>query len=214
MNMNPKIERIIFGLILAPLAPLAGFMAAWWFSYSVLTEKWIPFGTLFGLGLGILADVFILKRLIMRAPQLKLIFWVAVFLFYTVGVFGMFMGVPVFNALLAIPAGFVIAAKLELQTPAPAGIGLAARRTAWFTTAVLFFICAASAFIALVSPSTASDLKGMLGLGFEVTQGMIVGLIVVGGLALLAFNWVLTALSLWLSYRLIHHRGWNPTPAV
>jgi len=214
MNMNPKIERIIFGLILAPLAPLAGFMAAWWFSYSVLTEKWIPFGTLFGLGLGILADVFILKRLIMRAPQLKLIFWVAVFLFYTVGVFGMFMGVPVFNALLAIPAGFVIAAKLELQTPAPAGIGLAARRTAWFTTAVLFFICAASAFIALVSPSTASDLKGMLGLGFEVTREMIVGLIVVGGLVLLAFNWVLTALSLWLSYKLIHHKGWSPTPAV
>ena len=214
MNMNPKIERFIFGMILAPLAPLAGFMAAWWFSYSVLPEKWIPFGTLLGLGLGLLADVFILKNLIERAPRLNLIFWMAVFLFYTVGVFGMFMGVPVFNALLAIPAGFVIAAKLDLQRPAPAGVGLAARRTAWFTTAVLFFICAASAFIALVSPSTASDLKGMLGLGFEVTQGMIVGLIVVGGLALLAFNWVLTALSLRLSYKLFHHKGWSPTPAV
>jgi hypothetical protein len=212
MNMNPKIERFIFGLILSPLAPVAGFLVAWWFSFEVLPEKMIPFGTLLGLALGILADVFILKNLIARARQLKLIFWAAVFLFYTIGIFGMFMGVPVFNALLAIPAGFVIAIRLDEQKIAPAGVGAATRQTAWFTTAVLFFICVASAFIALVSSSTASDLKGMLGLGFEVTQGMIVGLILVGGLALLAFNWFLTAISLWLSYKFFHRKGWSLTP--
>ncbi len=204
--MNPKLERFLFGLVLAPLTPIAGFLAAWWASFSLLPEKWIPVGTIAGLLLGILADIFLLKKLIDRAHQLKTIFWAAVFLFYTVGIFGFFMGVPVFNALLALPAGFVAAAKMVQQkTGDPGRVRQAARRTAGFTTAVLFVVCAASAFIALLSSSTASDLQGMLGLGFEVTQGMILALIFVGGLALLAVNWVLTLVSLHLSYKFLQH---------
>jgi hypothetical protein len=204
--MNPKLERFLFGLILAPLMPIAGFLAAWWASFSLLPEKWIPVGAIAGLFLGVLADIFLLKKLIDRACQLTPIFWVAVFLFYTVGIFGFFMGVPVFNALLALPAGFVAAAKMAQQKAAdPGRVRQAAKRTAWFTTGVLFFVCAASAFIALLSSSTASDLRGMLGLGFDVTQGMILGLIFVGGLGLLAVNWVLTLISLHLSYKFLQH---------
>jgi hypothetical protein len=62
-------------------------------------------------------------------------------------------------------------------------------------------ICVVSAAIALLSPSTASDLRGMLGLGFEVTRAMIWGLILVGGAGLLMVNWVLTGLSVHISYR-------------
>ena len=69
------------------------------------------------------------------------------------------------------------------------------RRTARFTTGVLALICAASAIIALVSSSTASDLRGMLNLDFTVTQGLIVALILVGGMALLALGWGLSVAS-------------------
>jgi hypothetical protein len=43
----------------------------------------------------------------------------------------------------------------------------------------------------------------MLGLGFEVTQTMIWGLILIGGAGLLAVNWVLTGLSVHLTHRFL-----------
>ena len=117
--MNPKLEHFVFGLILAPPAPLAGLLVGWWGSYALLPERWIPFGALSGLFLGILADIFMLKKLLDSAHQLGRILWVAVFLFYTIGVFGFFMGVPLFNAFLAIPAGFIVGAKLARQKADP-----------------------------------------------------------------------------------------------
>ena len=201
--MNTKLERFGLGIILAPLAPLAFFMGAWWGAYEFLPEKWVPLGALSGLLLGILADAFLLKNLIDRAHQLNVVFWVAVFIFYSIGIFGFFMGVPVFNALLAIPAGFVIGGKLASQEADKLQVRKAAGRTAWFTTGVLVFICAASAFIALMSESTASDLRGMLGLGFEVTQGMIVGLILVGGVTLLVLGWGLAIVSVRISHKFL-----------
>ena len=204
--MKTKLERFAFGLILAPLVPLALFMGGWWGAYELLPENWIPFGALFGLLLGLLADVFLLKKLIDRAYKLGLAFWVAVFLFYSIGVFGFCMGVPVFNAALAIPAGFVIGGKLASQGADKLQVRRAAGRTAWFTTGVLAFVCAASAFIALMSESTASDLRGMLGLGFEVTQGMIIGLILVGGAALLAVGWGLTVISVRFSHKFLQRK--------
>lgn len=211
--MNTKLERIIFGLILAPVAPLAGLMAGWWLSYAFLPEKWIPWGTLAGFGLGLLADLVWLKELIGRARRLKAVFWVAVFLFYSFGIFGFFMGVPVFHPLLAVPAGFVGAVRLTETRSEPARIKRAARQTAWFTSGVLLMVCAASAIVALVSSSTTSDLKGMLGLGFEVTQGMILGLILVGGVGLLAVNWVLAWVSTRLAYRYFRLEGWKAVEA-
>jgi hypothetical protein len=205
--MKNSLERFLFGLILAPLAPLAGLLAAWWAGVAWLPEKWVPLAALAGLCAGIIVDIFILKRLVDRARQMNTLFWAIIFLFYTVGIFGFFMGVPVFNALLAIPAGFVAAVKLRDHTGSTAGIGRAARKAAWFTTAGLFLVCAASALIALASSSTPSDLKGMLGLGFEVTRGMILALILVGGTALLAFNWILTWVSTRLADRFLLQKG-------
>ncbi len=206
-GMKTKLERLALGLILAPLAPLALFMGAWWGAYELLPETWIPFGALSGLLLGILADVFLLKQLVERAYKLGTGFWVAVFLFYTIGIFGFFMGVPVFNAALAIPAGFVVGGKLASKNADKLQLRVATRRTAWFTTGVLAFICAASAFIALASESTATDLQLMLGLGFDVTQHMIVGLILVGGTALLAIEWGLSVAAVRFTYSFLQRKA-------
>ena len=205
-GMNPKLERFAFGLILAPLAPLAGLLVGWWCTYALLPEKWIPLGALSGLVSGILADSLILNKLLDRAIHLGRLFWAAVFLFYTVGVFGFFMGVPVFNALLSIPVGFVAGAKLAEQRADPIQVRKMAGWTARVTTSVMVFVCAASALLALLSKSTASDLQGMLGLGFEVTQGMVIGLILVGGAALLVVSYGLTIISVRFSYKFTQHK--------
>jgi hypothetical protein len=201
--MKTKLERFALGLLLAPLAPLAGLMGFWWFSYAILPEKWISIGALTGLALGILADIFLLKKLLDRAHHLSLVFWMVVLLFYAIGVFGFFMGVPVFNIVLAIPAGFVIGGRLAHETADRSQVRATALRTCILTTTLLALICAASAFFALISPSTPSDLEGMLGLPFAVTPAMIWSVILVGGAGLLAVNWALTALSIQLTYRIL-----------
>ncbi len=199
--MKTKLERLLLASLLAPLAPLAGLMGFWFLSYAILPEIWMPIGTLAGLLLGILADLFLLKKLLDRAPRFSPVFWAAVLVFYTVGIFGLFMGVPVFNAALAIPAGFVVGGRLAHETADRSRVRLAALRTCILTTVLLAFICAASAFFALTSSSTPTDLEGMLGLPFAVTPAMIWGIILVGGAGLLAVNWLLTALSVQFTHR-------------
>jgi hypothetical protein len=196
--MKNKMERFALGLILAPVAPLAGLLIGWWTAYALLPEKWIPLAMLAGLLAGILVDVFLLKKLLDR--RLSLTLWAAVFLFYSIGTFGFSMGVPVINAALAVPAGFVVGSRLRADNADQQRVRKTARRTAWFTTGVLALICAASASIALADPYTASGLRGMLGLGFEVTQGMIVGLILAGGAALLAICWGLSIATVHLTF--------------
>lgn len=203
--MKTKLERIVLGLILAPLALLALFMGGWWAAYYLLPETWIFLGAVFGFALGLLADIFLLKKLIVHADALGNIFWMAIFLFYSVGLFGLFMGVPIFNVALAIPAGFVLADRLIAEKADETHVRVATRRAAGFTTTVMTFICAASAIFALVDPYTEANLQGMLALPFDVTRGMVIGLILIGGAALLIFNWWLTAASARFSYRFLQH---------
>jgi len=202
MKMN--LEHFALGLILAPLAPLAGLLSCWWAAYAWLPETWILFAAIAGLLIGVVVDIFMLKKLLER--RLSLLLWAVVFLFYSVGVFGFSMGVPVLNTALAIPAGFVIGGRLAADNADRMRVRKTAQRTAWFTTAVLALICAASALISLISSSTASDLRGMLGLGFEVTQGMIIGLILVGGAGLLAAGWGLSVASVRLTFSFLQNK--------
>lgn len=201
--MKTKLKRIVLGSVLAPLAPLALFMGGWWAAYYLLPEIWIFLGALFGFALGILADIFLLKKLLDYADALSDVFWMAIFLFYSVGLFGFFMGVPIFNVALSIPAGFILAERLIAKKADETHVRRATRRAAGFTTTVMTFICAASAVFALVDPYTEANLQGMLALPFDVTRGMVIGLILIGGAALLALNWWLTATSARFSYRFL-----------
>jgi hypothetical protein len=198
--MKSKLEKIAFAIVIAPLAPIAGLLGFWWTSYLFSPEEWIPFFAISGLLLGLVADVFLLKQLLTRVNKLSLGFWAAVFLFYSVGMFGFFMGVPVFHALLAIPAGFVIGARLASENADRIHVQKTTREITLFTTGVLLLVCIASAFFALASSSTPDDLQGMLRLNFEVTQTMVIGLIVIGGILLLVFNAALTAISVRLTH--------------
>ena len=96
-------------------------------------------------------------------------------MFYSVGMLGFFMGVPVFHVALALPAGVFVGRWLVHCGADFPRVQQTARETALFTTSVLGLVCLASASIALASPSTAADLQGMLRLPFRVTRAMILG---------------------------------------
>lgn len=201
--MKTKLERLILGSILAPLAPLACLMTGWWAAYYLLPEHWIFLGAIIGFTLGILADIPLLKKLLHNTASLGDPFWMAVFLFYSAGMFGFFMGVPLFNLLLSLPAGFVLGDRLLGVKADESHIRTASQRAAAFTTAVMFLVCIASATFALIDPYTEANLQGMLGLSFNVTRNMVVGLIVIGGAGLLILNWWFTVLSTRASYKIL-----------
>lgn len=83
----------------------------------------------------------------------------------------------------------------------------AAIRIAWFTVGVLLAACITSATLALRDPFTADNLKGMLGLPFEVTQEKIYWLILTGGGALLAMQWWGGRAVVWWTWKFLAKAG-------
>ncbi|PKO02372.1 MAG: hypothetical protein CVU43_08055 [Chloroflexi bacterium HGW-Chloroflexi-5] len=192
-----KYEKLFLGIVLGAIFPLIGFLAGWWSTSQLASNAWVFIAALVGLIIGIIVDALILKKWVSKAFEMDLRLWMGILFFYAICVFGFFMGVPVFNLALAIPAGLVIGRKFAHQKSPAVAENRTILRTNLFTTGVLAFICASSAFLALRDPTTAANLEGMLRLNFEVTQGMIVALIVVGGAGLLAVHW-------WLVIKTIH----------
>lgn len=187
-----KIEKVFLYSILGVIPPLTGFLAGWFFTSQVQTVWKVILVAVCGGLLGIVVDVLFLKRWLHKAYQADLKIWVVILIFFSICVFGFFMGVPVFNLVLAIPAGFFIACRQADQ----ADIGRDQCLFFWtkmITTSVFALICLSSAILALRDPYTAANLEGMFRLNFELTQPMIVGLVLVGGMAVLALNWWLTA---------------------
>ena len=195
-----KIENAAIGIALGAVPVIACFLAGWWISVPLVPESRIFLCALAGLSLGVLVDVLFLGGWVRRAYSLKTWVWMAVYVFYSVGMLGFFMGVPVFNVILALPAGVFVGRWLAHTGADSTRMQKAARRTAVFTASTLGLVCSASGAIALVNRSTASDLQGLLGLQFEVTLVMIVGIILGGGAMILALDWWLTIKSVERAY--------------
>ena len=186
--MNTKLNSfrdVLLWVCLGGIPVLAGMLGGWGLALYLLPEAWVPWGVLTGVLAGALLDVFILRRWIERASVLPLWVWLGVYLFYSIYVFGFFMGVPVFNILLAVPAAFLTAAFLQQRGVSSAELHVRSRYINLGAALVLLAVCTTSAFLALGDPYTPANLEGMLRLGFRVTRPMLWGLVLVGGAGLL-----------------------------
>jgi hypothetical protein len=197
-----RLERAILSASIGAVAPVAGMLAGWWGTFEVLPERGVALAAAGGLAAGLFLDAFFLRRAVGRAHSSPLWMWAALYLFYAVGLFGFFMGVPVFIVPLGIPAGIAFAGRLVTAGAPRAAVLREAGRAASFTTAVLAVACSASAVLALRDPYTAGNLEGMLRLSFQVTRPMILALILIGGAGLLLAQWILT----WAAVRWTHAR--------
>ncbi len=194
-----KIEIVTIGFLFGAVPIISCFLAGWWISIPFVPESWIFLFVLAGFLVGVIIDISFLRKWIHTAYSMKPLVWKMIYLFYSFGMFGFFMGVPVFNVALALPAGFFIGGWLVNNSADSARMKKAARYSALFTTSVLAFICALSATIALVNSSTTSDLQGMFGL--QITHVMIIGIILGGGIFILILQWWLTFWFVKLAYR-------------
>lgn len=180
----------------ALVIPILCFLAFWWGSLVFSNEeRFIKISAITGLSLGTIISLFLKLTLKPEIYSLSKPILELIYLFYNAGMFGFFMGVPVFHPILGVIAGYHWSKRLFYQ----AGIvdyNSEIKKVSGFTAVVTGFVCLFSAFFALISKSAPSDLKHMLHLSFDVTQSMLIGLIISGGLFLVIIQYLLTMITM------------------
>lgn len=187
-----QIERIFLHLINAWMFLFAGFTTGFMITYSQI-ESGIPWVAMV-VALAGLVLWWVYRTKLLELLLCSSIYQIGVNGFYMVGLFGLFMGVPVFNILPGIGLAYISGLNARREgTPAD----VFHRKLRWMNRVTLVILCAfllASATIALVDPYTGGSLQGMLGLTGEVTRVQIILIIVFGGLSLIAAQWLLERL--------------------
>ncbi len=188
-----KKRKLFNSILLLPISPIFLSLCFWWSSISFIQEEYIKYLALGGFVLGILIDILIYKKYINKDLSNTLI--ILAYLFYTVCVLGFFMGVPVFNIFVCIPFA------LYITQYNPKWL----RTFNVFSSSVIFAICCASAYLALKSTSTIHDLEGMFNLHGILNMNILYIIIIVGGIGLIAFNYLLTKYSRTIFTKIVKH---------
>jgi hypothetical protein len=161
----------------------------------------IGLGCILGAAAGIVCNVLFLHKLAAHPYSQRT--WVAVLLLvlYSIGIFGFFMGVPVFNILTGMLAAVYIGRQAKILGRDPASFTRQLKQTQILLFFVLLILCAASAWLALSDSHTAANLEGMFSLNFSLTQPILAAIILVGGAMLLAFQAALVRALATFAYR-------------
>jgi len=187
------LAKTFFVFVIGLVFPVLFFLLFWWVSLAFgCNEKTIGIMALTGLGVGLIIDFIIQlfwKIDIYQIPEKLLI---AVYVFYSICIFGFFMGVPIFHPLLGIMAGYYWAKRILFYKYPYGTYKSEIKRVSRFTAIVMGAISLCSAGIALMDKYTSSNLKGMLNLPFDISMSWLVISIVLGGLLLIWFQYWLT----------------------
>ena len=187
-----RFEKLIFNFLIGAVIPALCFLGCWGISFLFTRdEKIIIIVSLSGLCLGILIDFLIYYFFKPDIFNLSKPILIIIYLFYNTWLFGFFMGVPVFHLALGIIAGYYWMKSLIYKNETK-DYKSEIKRTCRFTSIVIGVVCMFSAAIALMSSSTPADLKGMLRLPFEISQTLLLCIIIVGGLILIIAQYYLT----------------------
>ena len=197
-----RFDRALLTLTLYPISPILLFLLGWWVSLVFAKDERVFLFALAGLCAGGIADLVFGRRWVESAYRMPSWGWHLVYLFFSIGCFGFFMGVPVFNVGLGIPAGMLVARKAKMDGLSDDRVRREIETASKVTAVYLLCIAVASACIALIDPYTAANLEGMFNLPFDVTQSMILGLIVGGGTLLIVAQYLVTRMSGYFVLRL------------
>ena len=172
--------------------PLLLMLLGWWglIPFSPASGAYYIVSAAGGFLTGVLLDAVLLKKHMLRLFSLALPALCALMAFYSVLIYGFFMGFPVFNILPGILGGYAAVKGHALQKVDTPAARKAARRINLFSFALLLLLCVSTAYLTLREPTIQSQLKSMLGLPFTVTYPMIWAAILIGGAALLALQYL------------------------
>lgn len=189
--MKP-IDKLLFGLLFGFSFPILFFMMAltlWYFSFQDFN---VLHFVLLGLITGILIDTLYLKKLVSMTLYLPTWILIGFYLFYNMCIYGLFMGFPVFNLGMGVIAGYYFGIKINNKYFPLTQIEYLKKRVPLFTGLIMLLICISSGLLAVFEKTLGLELQKMFDLGFQVTRGMIISIILIGGVTLIVTQYYLT----------------------
>ena len=190
-------DKKLFGFLIGFAFPfiLSLLFGIFWF-YIDGNESRVLIYLSFGIFLGLGIDLKFLKSWVNKIYELAVWFIILIYFIYNIGIYGFFMGFPVFNVLLGLVAGYYFGKRICYKNIKSEIHKKVINQVSLFTGLIMTFICIASALIALTDKGIGENVQGMLGLEFEVTQVMILTIIFVGGFVLIVAQYFITKLTM------------------
>jgi hypothetical protein len=185
-------ERLFLLLMVGLLPIIVFFLLGWWGSLAITTEENVKYFAIGGLVLGILIDILFLRRWVRKAYSLPVSWFVVFYLFYSVCMFGFFMGMPLFNLFMGLIGGYYVGLCLRYANKEKTEVEQAAKRTALFATSVMALVCLASWMVAYFEPTIAANVQGMLKLEHTLSRERILTYSVFGGVGLVVVEYFIT----------------------
>jgi hypothetical protein len=192
-----SLDKIFFGFMIGFTFPfllclLSGIV---WF-YVDKNESRVLIYLITGLLLGLLIDMKFLRNWINIRYELSIWFIIFIYLVYNIGLYGFFMGFPVFNVFFGIIAGYYSGKRICFSKIKSEKHSKLINLVSLFTGLIMTLICISSGFLALSGNGAGDDIKGMLGLGFDVTKSMVWGITLIGGVSLILAQILLTRITI------------------
>ena len=197
-----KAEKIIIALLVFP-APILFFMlvAVLFIFICYLKDPFAGYLGLSSIAIGVLIDIFFLIGWVKKAYEFGNITLAFGYIFYSIVAWGMGMGVPLLNFGVGISAGIFIALKLNRRSVDEHERKQKIKKCAFFTAAVLIFVCCLSGFWAIIGGLVGSELE-IGAISFNFTATIIIALTLSGGLVLAILQYWLTKAAAAITLRL------------
>jgi len=191
-SMLAGMERLFLMIMIGLVFPILFGLAGWWGSIPFVPEKSIITFALGGFMLGALVDMVFLRYWTRNALRLPLIWPVLIYLFYSVGMFGFFMGVPAFNVIMGPVGGYYVGMRLRAKNSGNDEVERDSRQTGYFAALVLAVACAASLVIAWLDPSLEANISRMFSLVNPLSKATILSLSGAAGVGLVVLEYAIT----------------------
>ena len=191
-TMLAGMERLFLMIMIGLIFPILLGLAGWWGSLPFVPERSIIYFALGGFMLGVLVDMIFLQLWTRNALRLPLIWPVLIYLFYSVGMFGFFMGVPAFNVIMGPVGGYYMGMRLRVINSNKDEVEKTARQTGFFAALILAAACAAALVIAWLDPSLEANISGMFALANPLSKTKILALSGAAGAGLVILEYAIT----------------------
>jgi len=190
-------DKLFFGAILGFAFPfLFGLFAMMIWFYVSKNEATALYSLLAGMSVGVLIDYFFLKKWINRRYELSMGFIIFLFIVYNIGIFGMFMGFPLFNLILGLVAGYYVAKRAIKEEIAKEKASKLMHSVSLFASLIMAVMCISSTILVFGEKVLTIDLKPMIGIDFVMSHGLINAITITGGLLLIALQYLITKLTI------------------
>jgi hypothetical protein len=187
-----KTDKIIFGLILGTFFPFLFALIGIGVGFYLSKEHGIPYFFAAGIIAGIIADLFLLKRILANLFDLNYWLLVGFYILCNIFIYGAFMGFPVCNLVMGLVIGFYSGRRITVKNIISPEREILIKKASVFSALIMLIICISSAYLALHEKTIAEELQGMLGLKFVPSNGLIIGGIISGGIALIILQYLIT----------------------